>query len=177
MLTFTLVGSGEPPSVHMIKKKYNALLHSSRDHASLKACKSEIKPEHNIKKSEEEDGSDAMKLTTPTSKIKMAAGNQGSTSSSKFVRSGKSTSYRKRASAKKRKLSSDSEEEAAGATTTDSDDALVTPSKRVLPSRRSRKTAMSTEKSGFTDEDDFKDDAEKDFGGVGDDAEYGVESE
>ncbi|KAK5050078.1 hypothetical protein LTR84_004198 [Exophiala bonariae] len=171
------LGDGPAPSARSIREHYRAIIRVAEAKAGIKSGQPKAEAEAEaIKKSEGEDDKGSLVLTTPISKVKLDSTKSKSASGSGSKRSANAGNKGKSVSAKKRKWSSDPEDEAEGATTTDSDDNIVTPSKRVLPSRRSRKTTKVIDNSGYSEDDGFKDDAEKDFGGVGDDAEYGVES-
>lgn len=159
----------------MIRDTYNGLLRVTKEEASLKAMKSEAKSEDAVTKTEHDC---KPLLATPESKIATLVPSSSSTRPTSNVRSGQSKGKGTKTSGKKRKRSKGSEsEEEAASVTTDSDDNIATPSKRVLPIRRTRTSAKVIDKSGLSEDDDFKDDAAKDFGGVGSDAEYGAESE
>lgn len=120
-----------------------------------------------IKKSGEDDDKGSLVLTTPLSKAKL----EDPGSKSGRARSGNTTKGGKTASAKKRKRLVDSESEEA-MMSTDSDDDIVTPSRRVLPNRRNRGNIKVQEKSGLSEDDRVVDDAAKDLGSAGSDAEY-----
>lgn len=160
----TIVGDSAPPSARSIKDNYNAIIRDAKTKAEAQASQPKTQ---NIKKSGDDDDKGSLVLTTPLSKAKL----EDPGSRSGRVRSGNTTKGSKTASAKKRKRLVGSESEEAEMST-DSDDVLVTPSKRVLPNRRTRGNVKVQEKSGLSDDDRVIDDAAKDLGSAGSDAEY-----
>lgn len=74
---------------------------------------------------------------------------------------------------RKRKRSDDSESEDPTMSSEGEEDICTpTPSKRILPSRNARNGRRARYVNGGSDDDEDVDDAAKDFGGVGSDAEY-----
>lgn len=171
-LTFSQVGAN-PPSVRQIRDNYNAILRFADDEAALKSARSTQKTE-SVKTFEDDDNEDKKSIVTPTPKSNATIATPISVSSRKrsdYTTSTKAKKSRKR----KRGNDSESESEDLAMSTENDEDTLATPtptpSKRILPRRNVRNSVRARYANGVSDEEGA-DDAAKDFGGVGSDAEY-----
>lgn len=146
----------------MIRKYYRFILRSAEDKFDLKAARGSQSIDK-IKKSEDDrpDVKPSAECYTPKTKATVQVSTPASTLASRKKRSGGTASATHK---RKRYIETDSEDEAMSI----SDG--PTPSKRVLPRRSARNAVQAL--SMVTSDDEGVDDAAKDFGGVGSDAEY-----